>query len=237
MSILSDFEDRLARGVEGVFAGAFRSPVQPAELAKTLAKAMDDGRVVGVGTIYAPLRYTVALSPDDADKLGTFTATLSRELATYLVDHARAEGYTLAAEPVVTFTVHDDLRLGRFRVSAELASPEEAAPRPRPAAPAASYEGLATVTVGELQHDVVLRGDRMVVGRLQDCDICLSDANTSRRHAAFVALPAGGWEIEDLGSTNGTFVNGNQVDRAGLNDGDIVELGVTRLVYHGPGAT
>lgn len=246
MSILADFEDRLARAVEGVFAGAFRSPVQPAELAKTLAKAMDDGRVVGVGAVYAPVRYTVALSPEDADKLGSFTSTLSRELATYLADHAREAGYTLAGTPSVDFTIHDDLRLGRHRVSAELAPAEEppaAAPlTPSPlteelVAPAPpAYGGLATVTVGELQHDVVLRGDQVTVGRLGACDICLADANASREHARFVPAPEGGWAIEDLGSTNGTFVNGRRVDQSPLHDGDVIEMGVTRFVYHGPGA-
>lgn len=254
MSILSDFEDRLARGVEGLFAGAFRSPVQPAELAKTLAKAMDDGRVVGVGAVYAPVRYTVALSPEDADKLGSFTATLSRELSTYLADHAREAAYTLAGAATIEFTVHDDLRLGRFRVSSELAPAEEPQATPSDSVPPApspaeefapgpqrgaagqqAYVGLATVTVGELQHDVVLRGDRMSVGRLAGCDICLSDANASREHAAFVALPEGGWAVEDLESTNGTFVNGQRVDRQPLSDGDVIEMGVTRLVYHGPG--
>ena len=72
MGILSDFEDRIAAGIEGLFAGAFRSPVQPVELARALARAADDGRALGVGTVYAPTAYVVALSPEDADKLGAF---------------------------------------------------------------------------------------------------------------------------------------------------------------------
>lgn len=245
MSILSDFEDRVARGVEGLFAGAFRSPVQPAELAKTLAKSMDDGRVVGVGAVYAPVRYTVALSPEDAQKLGSFTTTLAGELATYLADHARECSYKLAGAPTVAFVIHDDLRLGRYRVSSDLAPAENAEAAPavpgdvtpqRPAPEHAAYTGLATVTVGEIHHDIVLRGERMVVGRLSQCDICLSDANASRQHAAFVPLPEGGWAVEDLGSTNGTLVNGKRVERTPLRDGDVIEIGVTRLLYHAPGA-
>ena len=125
MSILSDFEDRVGGALEGVFAGVFRSPVQPVEIARALGKAMDDGRTVGVGKVYAPMSYTVALSPEDTDNFGGFTATLSGELATFLADHAREKGYHLGEKPQVRFIEHDDLRLGRFRVSAELAFAEE----------------------------------------------------------------------------------------------------------------
>ncbi|MBN2848248.1 MAG: DUF3662 domain-containing protein, partial [Coriobacteriia bacterium] len=130
MGILSDFEDRIAAGIEGVFAGAFRSPVQPVELARALARAADDGRAVGVGTVYAPTSYTVALSHDDDAKLGSFKPVLAGELATYLTDHAHERGYLLPSRPQITFATHDDLRLGRFRVSAALAeaTPDKPAP-------------------------------------------------------------------------------------------------------------
>lgn len=252
MSILSDFEDRVGNALEGVFAGVFRSPVQPVELARALGKAMDDGRTLGVGKVYAPQGYTVALSPDDSDNFGTFTETLAGELSTYLADHAREAGYHLAGAPSVTFTVHDDLRMGRFRVSAELAAPEmtrapepaAAAPAPRTSEPAvvgaydwaAESQGLAaslaTVTVGE-GHDVALRGESVVAGRLATSGIRLADANASREHAAFVH-EGDGWAIEDLGSTNGTLLNGEPVSRARLRDGDVIEIGVTRLTYHEP---
>jgi len=248
MSVLSDFEDRVGGALEGVFAGVFRSPVQPVELARALAKAMDDGRSVGVGKVYAPLGYTVALSRDDSEKFGAFTGTLAGELATYLADHARERGYHLTGAPHVGFTVHEDLKLGRFRVSAELAAPEltPEAPRPFAAAPAletpfdwADDSGaishgadLATVTVGD-GHDVVLRGETVVAGRLATSAIRLADANASREHAAFVR-EGDGWAIEDLGSTNGTMLNGEPVSRARLKDGDVVEIGVTRLTFHEP---
>jgi len=244
MGILSDFEDRVASGIEGLFAGAFRSPVQPVELATALGKAMDDGRAVGVGRVYAPLAYTVALSRDDNDKLSAFESTLAGELVTYLADHAREQNYELSGRPSVSFTVHSDLRLGRFRVSAALASPA-AAPVPTPHAsayppvnpadahPATGTGDLATVTLEGVEHDVALRGDQVVVGRLSDCQIPLTDTNASRRHAAFMRLEDG-WAIEDLGSTNGTRLNGSPVTRARLHDGDVVEVGLSRLVFHEP---
>jgi hypothetical protein len=92
---------------------------------------------------------------------------------------------------------------------------------------------LATVTVRGVDHDVVLRGDRMVIGRVGSCDICLPDANVSREHAALVREGAG-WAIEDLGSTNGTLIHGLRIHRARLRDGDVFVVGITELVYHEP---
>ena len=253
MSLLSDFEDRIASAIEGLFAGAFRSPVQPVEIAKALARAMDDRKAVGVGKIYAPHAFTVALSPGDDATLGRLRATLEGELATFLVGHAAERGYHLAARPVIEFTVHDELKVGRFRVAASNAPPAPAeeppagppavvpppgplatsgAPDPAPATMPAP-DTLATVTVSGVEHDVVLSGDRVSVGRLAACGITLSDANVSREHAAFVREGAG-WSIEDLGSTNGTLLNGERTEWARLRDGDRITIGTTELIYHEP---
>lgn len=242
MSILSDFEDRLARGLEGLFAGAFRSPVQPAEVAKALAHAMDDERMVGVGKIYAPVSYSVYLSDDDADNLGSFLGVLAGELSTYLVDHARERGYHLAAKPVIDFYADAALKLGRFRVDAAHdygsseapAPPAASVPPPEPVAvqdDQAPSVLLETLTVGDGAHDVVLRGERVRIGRLSDCDICLEDANVSRRHAEVVRV-GDDWYVRDLQSTNGTRLNGRRIDREKLEDGDVIEVGMTQLVYH-----
>ena len=284
MSVLSDFEDSVSRALGGMFAGVFRSPVQPAEIAKALAKAMDRGRSVGVGKVYAPNVYTVLLSPGDDTKFGAFAQTLAGELSTFLVGHARENDYELVSKPVVRFLVDDALKIGRFDVIAELVSPDEietemaeygdrfsaasgvsAAPPAAVKAPAfrgdditpdeggggasagrpvtppdanarvagAAGPRFATVTVSGIDHDVVLGGDRVVIGRLASCDIRLQDRNVSREHAAFVASQ-GGWAISDLGSTNGTLLNGVAVKETPLKDGDIVTVGVTELVYHGP---
>lgn len=343
MSILSDFEDSVSRAVEGVFAGVFRSRVQPAEIAKALGKEMDKKRVVGIGKVYAPNLLTVVISPADEERLGSFTETLAAELATYLVGYAREKGYSLDSRPLVRFRVHDSLKLGRFEVIAELVSASELAdaaeeagfyipppaggresqpapgsenardsaqaPEPRLAqevasredwskrsyadeAPPASRPGpgvtmppsaipaglaaaggaggpaegvgsaagvgvgaadaaaagasteagdarpttmraLSTVTVSGIDHDVVLRGDRVVVGRHSSADIRLSDQNVSREHAAFVAQE-GGWQLTDLNSTNGTFVNGKPVQRVRLLDGDVITMGISELVFHEP---
>lgn len=287
MSILSDFEDRIGSLVEGGFARVFRSPVQPAELARRLAKEMERRKVVGVGKVFAPTLYSVLLSPEDDAQLGGFAETLAGELETYLVSVARERSFALATRPVVRFLIDDDLRLGRFDVIGELLSPEEMAAEldeelvassgglpadsdihPLSSVPAVvpmvpvvkagllydaeidghvdgaahpvpngepEAETPSTVTIRGLDQDIVLRGDRMVIGRLASCDVCLADANTSRQHAAFVR-EGRGWAIEDLGSTNSTLVNGTAVDRMRLRDGDVIVVGVTELIYHEPKA-
>ncbi|GAV32086.1 hypothetical protein with FHA domain [Coriobacteriaceae bacterium EMTCatB1] len=127
------------------------------------------------------------------------------------------------------FVTHEDLRLGRFRVVASLAPHHEPPTHEQPP----RRTGLATVTVDDFDHDVVLDGEQVLVGRLKECQIRLDDANVSRRHAAFIRLPDG-WAIEDLDSTNGTRVNGRSITRTRLRDGDIIEVGLSRLVYHEP---
>lgn len=262
MSLLSDFEDRVGRAIEGVFAGVFRAPVQPAELARAAGKEMDRRRKLGVGKVYAPTLYSILLSPEDAEQLGGFERTLAGELETYLVGYARERDYTLSARPRVRFLVDDELRLGRYEIIGELMSPEQLAEElretdERAEAPDAELNaavptvapgwatahippalerepaGLATITVPGIAHDIALGGDRMVVGRLRSCEIHLEDVNASREHAA-LEREGTGWALVDLTSTNGTLVNGRRVDRVLLDDGDIITIGVSELVYHEP---
>lgn len=278
MSILSDFEDRVSSAVEGVFAGVFRAPVQPAELARACAKEMDRRRKLGVGKVYAPTLYSVLLSPADGDQLAGFADTLAGELATYLVGYARERSYELSTRPVVRFLIDDELKLGRFVVIGELlsaselalelggdpdaesaratpAQPSVAPPAPIPTAPIAepiaapaffdaethvfdapaAGEPTATIEVPGVQEPIALGGERTVIGRLQSCDVCLGDANASRQHAA-IEREGSGWVLVDLGSTNGTLLNGEQVDRVRLRDGDIITVGVSRIAYHESGS-
>jgi len=274
VSILSDFEDRVAGAVEGLFAGVFRSPVQPAELARASGREMDRRKKLGVGKVYAPTMYSVLLSPADAEQLGGFADTLAGELETYLVGYAREKNYELSTRPRVHFLVDDELRLGRFDVIGELLSAEEiaaelgeeeperpeppqfgapvvattaaaAAPaiEPPPSRPAATTQvrpkeppptPFATLTDRSNGTRLELKGQRLVVGRLKACDVCLQDHNASREHAVLEREGAG-WVLVDLGSTNGTLVNGEAIDRVRLLDGDVITIGVTELDFHDAG--
>ncbi len=242
MSILSDFEDRIANAVEGFFASAFRSPVQPAEIAKELGRRMDKGRTIGIDKVYGPNLYTVVLSPDDDERFGGFLSTLAGELSTYLSAYANERQYDLTSKPIVRFVVDPELRLGRFETYAELVStddihePAEEAQARFVAAPyerAPATRTFATVSISGNAHDVVLTGERMIVGRLAECDITLEDSNVSRQHLAFEPEGAG-WAVEDLDSTNGTLVNGTPIGRMRLQHGDVIQVGATELVFHDP---
>lgn len=263
MSTLSDFEDRVARAVEGMFAGVFRAPVQPAELARAAGKEMDRRKKLGVGKVYAPTLYSVLLSPADGNQLGGFARTLAGELETYLIGYARDKSYEFAARPRVRFLVDDGLKLGRFEIIGELMSAEEIAAElsdeddrhmPQvPSHPATPHDAavrggvfdaeaidfeeppgdLSTVTIKGIDHDIALTADRYVLGRLKNCDICLADANASREHAV-LEREGTGWAIVDLGSTNGTLVNGEHIDRLRLRDGDVIVIGVSEIVFNGP---
>jgi hypothetical protein len=245
MSILSDFEDRVAKTIEGVFSGAFRSPVQPAELARALSREMEDRRA-----------------------MGGLADVLAGELAAYLRNHARENAYHLSTKPDVEFVVGEDLKLGRFRVRSEHPETPRVAAAPASAAVEGAGEAggasltpdeaslvsdhgtvvsdeaplswdadsggrtVPTVTVGDTGHDVALLGGRMTIGRLADCEIHLDDANASRLHAALVK-EGERWVVEDLGSTNGTLLNGRRVERAPLSEGDVITIGLTRLTFNG----
>ena len=259
MSILSDFEDRIAGAVEGLFAGVFRSPVQPAELARAAGREMDRRKKLGVGKVYAPTMYSVLLSPADAEQLGGFADTLAGELETYLVGYAREKNYELSTRPRIRFLVDDDLRLGRFDVIGELLSAEEIAaelgdeeyyreeqkravaaetPAGRVttqvvarAEPRSEFATLTDRSTGQCHE---LDAERYVLGRIKACDICLQDHNASREHAVLEREGAG-WVLQDLGSTNGTLVNGEEVGRVRLRDGDVIIIGVTELDFRDAG--
>lgn len=250
MSLLSDFEDRIARAVDTLFSGVFRSPVQPAELARAAAKEMDRQRTVGVGKVYAPNRFSILLSHEDAERLGRFASTLAGELATYLAGYAQERGYVLPTRPSVRFLVDEELPLGAYEVIGELAS-DDIIEAGRGSNGADAQTGLpdgsggnrarthpselATITVPGIEHDIALTHERMIIGRLRSCEICLEDINVSREHAALQHGPEG-WTITDLDSTNGTFVNGERISRALLKDGDVITVGVSELVFHSPGS-
>lgn len=258
MSILSEFEDRVSSAVEGMFAGVFRAPVQPAELARACGKEMDKRRKLGVGKIYAPTLYSVLLSPADGDQLGGFASTLAGELETYLVGYARQKGYQFSTKPRVRFLVDEGLKLGRYEVIGELLSddeiaaeigdedeyfePEEKAPRaPAPTrpvvagasvpTPAPARDEVASLTLPAGEGRVPLTGDRIVLGRLKSCDVCLQDKNASREHAALEHSETG-WVLVDLDSTNGTLLNGEPAHRARLRDGDVITVGVSEMVFN-----
>jgi hypothetical protein len=254
--VLRQIEQKIESLFEGAFGRAFRRNVQPVELARKLAKEMDDYKMVSVSQVYAPNEYVVYLSPSDRDQFESYEPALIKELEQYLTEHSRREGYVLLSKPEITFQTDEDLEVGLFgianrmiqREAAEREAEAEAEPgatRIYRAAPAeteaASAEELGleepepepppTVTVNGKAHE--LQKASIVIGRSKDCDIRISDPNVSRRHAEIRQEGSTYW-IVDLGSTNGIAVNGHALKRAKLDDDDRITLGSTEIVFHRP---
>jgi FhaA, N-terminal domain/FHA domain len=257
VSVLRSIEHRIESLVEGVFGRAFRSHVQPVELARKLAKEMDEHKTVSISRVYVPNEYVVYLSPNDRKQFATYEASLLTELGDYLSEHARREGYSLLSTPKVQLEEDEDLELGEFGIATRLVQPQREAPDAEPeivAEPAPSATKVfkpppsttAAVSAEEAQelglaHEPKARlnvdgkpyelsRDVVVLGRSRECDITLDDANVSRRHAE-VRRQNGSWWVVDLGSTNGIEVNGKRTDRAQLEHDDRIVLGRTEVTF------
>ena len=263
MSILRAIEQKVESVVERGFRRAFRSNLQPVELARKLAREMEDHKIISVSKVYVPNEFHVYLSPADRQSFATYEDALRAELATYLAGHARSNGLALVAPPTVDLEEDQDLRLGEFGIScrmieaphdgAEDDGAGEGAPVPAPpvgpVAPEQPYrplvgvsgtqvispeearaEGLATgglILVGPGgRHRVSTRVTTL--GRSRDCDVVVPDPNVSRVHAE-VRQVGPDHILVDLGSTNGTEVNGHVVTRQVLADGDVIVLGTTEV--------
>ena len=119
MSVFRNIERKIGGMVEGVFGRTFRSSVQPVELARKLAKEMDDHRTISIHRVYVPSTYTIYLNPADREQFTAYETQMCTELEEYLVEHARREGYTTATRPVVTLETEDDLHVGMFGIAVE----------------------------------------------------------------------------------------------------------------------
>ena len=126
--MLRSIEHRIESLFEGVFGRAFRSHVQPVELARKLAKEMDEAKTVSVSRVYVPNEYHLYLSPKDREQFRGYEEGLLHELSDYLADHARREGYALVSRPRVELHEDADLSVGEFGIAARLAQAPPRAP-------------------------------------------------------------------------------------------------------------
>jgi hypothetical protein len=260
MSVLRTIESKIEGLFEGVFGRAFRTHVQPIELARKLAKEMDDHRTVSVSRVYVPNEYTIYLSPQDRKQFAGYEESLVGELQEYLAEHARREHYAVLTAPIVLVTTDDDLAVGEFGIATRLVAAtaaDGAAPAKPPAPPPpelpleepqqtmiyrppADVETEAEAPPPPPERQVVtltvghrrheVTSPRVVLGRSRSSDIRIDDLNVSRRHAEIRQEGATYWLV-DLDSMNGTVVNGKRVERERLHDGDRIVLGSTEIVF------
>jgi hypothetical protein len=247
MSVLRNLESRIADLVEGTFGRVFRTQVRPVEIARKLAREMDEHRTESVSRTYVPNEYVVWLGPEDRARFEGVEHEVADELAAYLLEHARRERLALVSRPQIEFRSDDALRLGEFGIQARLVRP--AAGQASGAMEQAGHghtmvystaaraqEELAEVRSERRGRGVLAaEGKRMplgphggVIGRSRDCDVVLSDSNVSRRHAEIRPDGRDGWVVTDLGSTNGVRVNGRPIEQgrpAPLRPGDRLDIG------------
>jgi FHA domain-containing protein len=253
MPMLRTIESKLESLFEGVFGRAFRTNVQPVELARKLVKEMDDHKNVSVSRVYVPNEYTIFLSAADREQFSSYESQLTDELAEYLAEHARRENYVTLTRPKVELETDEDLDVGVFGIATRMAQvggakagEPEGEPEAghtmiyKPAAPVPqATEAASPVDLGIEREVAVLSWDgtrhqiskrRVVLGRSKDADLQVQDPNVSRRHAELRQEGATYWLI-DLDSTNGVEVRGKRVKRLKLEDGTRFTMGSTEITF------
>jgi len=250
MSVLRSLESKIAGLVEGTFSRAFRSEVRPVEIARKLAREMEEHKAFSVSRTYVPNEYRVFLSPHDRERFATDEEALATELGGYLLEHARRERLALLSRPVIEFETDDRLGLGEFgiqtRVVQQPAEPDQPASEVEESGRTMVYSAAGRVAepleerarARQQSALLLIDGRRLVVGptgvtigRSRQCDVVLDDPNVSRQHAEI--RPRGGsWVLTDLGSTNGSSINGRRL--AGpevLKPGDELQVGTSTIRF------
>ena len=204
--------------VDGVFFRRSKGSIRPIELGRRLVREMDDQRSVDVkGRRIVPNDFTVVLSAIDHASFNDIEDALVAELAEAAREYAREEGYHFMGPVTVQLSVDNNLRSGRFGIVSQLKQ-------------AATGPGMGSLVLPS-GNRVDLGVGKVTVGRLPECTISIDDSNISRNHAE-VRAGASGFVVTDLGSTNGTMVNGVKItgDQA-LRDGDIISFGSTHVRF------
>ena len=225
MSVLDRFEKSVEGAVNGVFSKFGSKDLQPVDLSSALEREIDNEAMpVGRDRTVAPNEYRFKLSTPDFDHIEQWgSETLADELADNLTNYARSQHYAFVGPVVVMFEEDLDLAKGSFKLTA------------------ASVQGNAVpVTTDEQSQDCplleingsqyLLTKEKTILGRGSGCDIVIDDPGISRKHLEIDVTP-NGVIARDLGSTNGTYVEGHQVPAATLLDGNTITIGRTRILY------
>jgi len=217
------------------------------ELARKLAKEMDEGKTVSVSRVYVPNEYSIFLAPADREQFSSYEDSLVDELQQYLAEHARREEFALLSPPRVIFNTDADLAVGEFGIATRMVQPRGGPVLPdrepsatmiyRPAQQATQAAtpdevgvGREVVSLNVNGHKHEITSQRTVIGRSRDCDIRIDDPSASRRHAEVRQEGTAYW-IVDLDSTNGLEVNGLRTQRAKLDHGDKITIGATEISF------
>lgn len=253
MGVAKSIERRLEGLMEGFFTKVFRSGLQPVEVGRRILREMAENKTVSVNRIYAANDFRVLMGPEDHKRFAQMESGLRREFSDLIIEQAKHNRWNLMGTPNVRFEEEAKLGRGEFRVEAGLsADPEAEAPRvstrePRPGDAGATaaisvdtaarmgLEGSGAQLVvmddaGKPRERISITRSPVVIGRLSTNDVVLSDPNVSRRHAE-LRRDGEDWVVVDLGSTNGTMVNGKLAKEQKLKDGDKISFGSSELLF------
>jgi len=230
VGVLQRFENRLEQLVSGAFARAFRSAVQPVEVAAALQREIDNSaQILSRNRRLVPNNFHVELSTADHERLAPYGSTLADELTDMLREHAEEQSYVFTGPVTITFEHTDELGTGRFRVrSAAMAKVTPSADRN--VTDTAVRRASVVLEVNGMKHPLDPPG--IVIGRGTEADLRINDPGVSRRHAEIRVFPGDSVarvSVVDLGSTNGILVNGQRVEQATLEDGSVVKIGNTTM--------
>lgn len=249
MGIFTSLENKLEKYFDTLFNARYRGPIRPAEVARKLFREMQELKQVSIKSVFVPNAYTVFLNPEDYRRMAPYLSLLTKELAQYLQEKAREARYTLLPPVQVFFQPDVHQEAGRVRVAGAFHQPAEGgegAGGEEAGKEAETYEDTLSYPVEKsisgdlpaLPKKVALvvaagprKGEEMpvdrlpaIIGRRSDCDLVIPDPGVSRRHA-WVEYKQGGFFLTDLGSTNGTYVNGFRITSRRLQPGDLIKMG------------
>ncbi len=215
MGLLDNFEKGLERAVNGAFAKTFKSGLQPVEITAALRRELDTtAAVVARDRILVPNTFTVRLSKTDYDRMIALGSTLTDELTQLVQRHAAAQHYSFAGGISITLSEDPSLSAGMLEI--------------RSANEQGEVAWTPVLEINGKNHPIV--HSHTVIGRGSDADITVDDTGISRRHVEIL------WDgtraqVNDLGSTNGSLLNGNRVSKAPLPPDSVIDIGRTRIIF------
>ena len=215
MGFLDSVERGLERAFNGAFAKTFKSGLQPVEIVSALKRELDTkASIVSRERVLVPNRFHVVVSPADYDRLSGLGNSLRDSLMDEIEQHAARQQYQFAGGLNIKLLQDDTLSEGQLSIESR------------------TVEGrvLWTPVIEVNGQRITLRPGANVIGRGADADITIDDGGASRRHAEVV------WDgqrggIRDLGSTNGTKLNGRRVAHSALTPDSLIEIGHTQLRF------
>jgi hypothetical protein len=215
VGLLDNFEKGLERAVNGAFAKTFKSGLQPVEITAALRRELDTkAAVVARDRILVPNNFTVRLSTSDYDRMTALGATLTDELTQLVQRHAAAQHYSFAGGISIALSEDPSLSAGMLEIKSDNVK--------------GTVAWTPVLEIDGKRHPIV--SSHTVIGRGSDADITVDDTGISRRHVEIL------WDgtraqVNDLGSTNGSKLNGNPVAKAPLPPDSVIDIGRTRIVF------